>query len=627
MAEFELDKLSFLPEEMIAFTLSSMSRSGPRLGQLALRGRATIKTPHYIANTSRGVVPHVSQDNLTKYCNINGLYVGLEDFVEKQPPKIPPIFTAEPRNGESRLRNFTGHDHGTFLILGPRRFPPVDMPLTNTNSNKSLAICTSVGFRSMDVEFYIEAARRLRPDIVLAPGDFGAGGRPSVKRADKMGDRTTLWIREIMAEKEKGGDMTVFAPILSVPLEQQKWYLDMVVDECSDRIEGLYVQNVDSVLDLPDTLKTLPRLAFTNPEGPEELLRQISLGVDLFVLPFIAKATDGGVALDFVFPPPTDAEDITRKAIGIDIWNDELATDVSPLQADCKCYACTKHHRAYVHHLLRAKEMLAWVLLQLHNHHVLDQFFNGVRASIEKDNFEDDRAAFQKFYLSDLPVSNGLGPRTRGYQTKSMSSGESKKNPKAYNNLDHMAKGLKNNMANGLEDIATSGGDIGAGELEELAADELAKSWPMGNREGLGKCQERARFSSQTVYVRRARVLVNRPMAHGDHCGGTAVKQKWMIILVVSMFPANSMASLDIVAAVRRCDNVQTSSEKHVTVTEVLLLSLVAVHFTGSCVTMLISTTRRPARVFSQTSVVTVTGFLVKSVFDCLMKKAPSQGH
>lgn len=264
----------------------------------------------------------------------------------------------------------------------------------------------------MAVGFYIDAARRLKPDVVLAPGDFVVGAKVSVKRADKMGDRTTLWLREMLAEKERGGHMTIFAPILPVPLEQQKWYLDALVDEFRDGIQGLYVMDVHSVVDLPESLNALPRLAFANPEGPGELLRQISLGVDLFVLPFIAKATDGGIALDFVFPPPpAETEDTTRKAIGINAWNDELATDVSPLQAGCECYACTKHHRAYLHHLLAAKEMLAWVLLQIHNHHVVDQFFAGVRTSIEKGAFEEDRAAFYRYYERDLPVSKGLGPR------------------------------------------------------------------------------------------------------------------------------------------------------------------------------------------------------------------------
>lgn len=79
MDQIDLEKLSLLPEEMLSFTLSSFSRSGPRVGSLALKGRSTMKTPCCIGNTSRGAVPHVSQDNLARYRELGGLYVGLED--------------------------------------------------------------------------------------------------------------------------------------------------------------------------------------------------------------------------------------------------------------------------------------------------------------------------------------------------------------------------------------------------------------------------------------------------------------------------------------------------------------------------------------------------------------------
>jgi queuine tRNA-ribosyltransferase len=51
----------------------------PRAGTLAITGRKTLSTPHYLPVTSRGVVPHISHDNVRKETAINGLYVGLED--------------------------------------------------------------------------------------------------------------------------------------------------------------------------------------------------------------------------------------------------------------------------------------------------------------------------------------------------------------------------------------------------------------------------------------------------------------------------------------------------------------------------------------------------------------------
>jgi queuine tRNA-ribosyltransferase accessory subunit len=65
---------------MLSFKLStSAARNAPRLGNLALSGRHTIQTPHYLAATSRGVVPHLAPDVQASHTQIDGVYIGLED--------------------------------------------------------------------------------------------------------------------------------------------------------------------------------------------------------------------------------------------------------------------------------------------------------------------------------------------------------------------------------------------------------------------------------------------------------------------------------------------------------------------------------------------------------------------
>lgn len=74
------EKLSHMPEEMLAFTIdAALQRGGPRLGSLAVKGRGAIPTPNYVATTSRGVVPHLSHDNLLRHTKIRSMYFGLED--------------------------------------------------------------------------------------------------------------------------------------------------------------------------------------------------------------------------------------------------------------------------------------------------------------------------------------------------------------------------------------------------------------------------------------------------------------------------------------------------------------------------------------------------------------------
>jgi queuine tRNA-ribosyltransferase len=78
--EASMQRLDQLPLEMLEFTLLKTTGAlAPRLGRLSLAGRKSILTPGFIGNTSRGVIPHVSQDNFRKSVNLGGVYVALED--------------------------------------------------------------------------------------------------------------------------------------------------------------------------------------------------------------------------------------------------------------------------------------------------------------------------------------------------------------------------------------------------------------------------------------------------------------------------------------------------------------------------------------------------------------------
>ena len=51
----------------------------PRLGRLSFQNRVPIDTPHYVAVSSRGAVPHLSQDMMRDNTNISAMYTALED--------------------------------------------------------------------------------------------------------------------------------------------------------------------------------------------------------------------------------------------------------------------------------------------------------------------------------------------------------------------------------------------------------------------------------------------------------------------------------------------------------------------------------------------------------------------
>ncbi|KAF1847874.1 tRNA-guanine transglycosylase [Cucurbitaria berberidis CBS 394.84] len=474
--EASVTKLDQLPQEMLEFTLLKTTGAlAPRLGRLSLAGRKSILTPGFIGNTSRGVLPHVSQDTFRKSLNVNGVYVALEDFVEKHPQKTPPIFSYDV---PEPLRKFITLPQDTLLILGARRNPPIHSPVPNTNTE--VGLLTSVGFRSISSEYYAAAVRKLQPDIVVGLADIPFGQESvGIKRKDKMSDRTENWLRDIIAKKstldeeEKG--WSIFAPILPIDRDLQSWYLEHLLEDMVDKISGIAIYDTYLLDDLPDQLHHLPRLSFHAPASPHELLRQIGLGMDIFIVPFLADATDAGIVLDFTFPAPSkDEASSTRKSLGIDMWSEAHAISVTPLSEGCTCYACTKHHRAYLQHLLAAKEMLGWVLIQIHNHAILEAFFTGIRASIDAGTFAADVASFEAYYEPALPEKTGQGPRVRGYQFKSEEhSKKEKKNPRPFRKFGEQeiatlraAHGQQSNMKPQMRDVIDDEALLGLVDME-----------------------------------------------------------------------------------------------------------------------------------------------------------------
>ncbi|KAE8150111.1 tRNA-guanine(15) transglycosylase-like protein [Aspergillus avenaceus] len=458
------------PEEMIAFNLLNPSNGStltPRLGKLAIAGRKAISTPHYIPLTSRGAVPHIAQDVVREHVSIGGLYFGLEDFIEKLQKKgIPPIYKTPAAPNESPLRNFTAFPEDLVTVLGPRRVPPIPCPSSNTPN--SIAVLTGIGFAQLDSNQYVEAVQKLRPDIVVGMSDLVLTHPPGIKRQGKMVDRTHAFTTHATENlygntvaDENRSKAAYFAPLLPLDNAQQTVYLDELEEELRPHVSGLALYESASLSIVPESLGDLPRMLFSQPATPHDLLREVSLGADLLTIPFLGAASDAGIALDFVFPPPSDTLVSTPTPLGFDLWSNDYTTDTKPLQQGCECYACRNHHRAYIHHLLQAKEMLAWTLLQIHNIHNMDTFFARIRASIQQGTFESDAQNFHRVYDPQLPAQTGLGPRIRGYQSPSTGPNEPRRNPRAYGRLNDAIE----KFAESQSSIATP--DTGAEGLEE----------------------------------------------------------------------------------------------------------------------------------------------------------------
>jgi len=80
-------------------------------------------------------------------------------------------------------------------------------------------------------------------------------------------------------------------------------------------------------------------------------------------------------------------EDINR-SYEINLKDKNFFSDPKPLIDNCSCYTCRKYSRAYLHHLLVTGELLAPILLMMHNLHHYLCFFQEIRLAIKEDRLE-----------------------------------------------------------------------------------------------------------------------------------------------------------------------------------------------------------------------------------------------
>jgi queuine tRNA-ribosyltransferase len=75
-----------------------------------------------------------------------------------------------------------------------------------------------------------------------------------------------------------------------------------------------------------------------------------------------------------------------------------------PIDDGCDCYTCAHYTRAYLHHLFKAKEMLASTLCTIHNERFIVMLVDAIRTSIEDGTFDDFKAEFLGRYYAGRSV-------------------------------------------------------------------------------------------------------------------------------------------------------------------------------------------------------------------------------
>ena len=109
----------------------------------------------------------------------------------------------------------------------------------------------------------------------------------------------------------------------------------------------------------------------------------------------ILEAVDRGVDFfDCVYPTRNGRHGHLYTNHGkINLLNAKFELDDRPIEEGCQCPACQTYSRAYIRHLLKAKEMLGYRLCVLHNLYFYNKMMEEIREAIEKGCYKEYKQA------------------------------------------------------------------------------------------------------------------------------------------------------------------------------------------------------------------------------------------
>lgn len=202
-------------------------------------------------------------------------------------------------------------------------------------------------------------------------------------------DRTTRWLERCKTEMDRLNALsdTVNPRQLLFGINQGAIFEDIRIDHAKQisgmdldgyALGGLAVgeshEEMYHILDV--TVPHLPQDKPTYLMGvgtPANILEAVDRGVDFF---------------DCVYPSRNGRHGHVYTNHGkMNLFNQKYEKDMRPIEEGCSCPACRTYSRAYIRHLLKAKEMLGMRLCVLHNLYFYNTMMEEIRAAIEEGRY------------------------------------------------------------------------------------------------------------------------------------------------------------------------------------------------------------------------------------------------
>jgi len=244
--------------------------------------------------------------------------------------------------------------------------------------------------RRLTPELAMRVQEALGPDIAVALDHPVYPSRPRAEVEDAM-ERTHRWAEKSLAAHERP-DQALFGIIqggIDPELRERSTRFIAALDFDGICIGGLAgdetpVQRARALDVVVPLLDGDPRPRYLMGLGsPADLLEAVVSGIDLFDSVLPARVARNGQLW-----VPGDGEEPGR----LNLRNAAFLDDPRPVQEDCPCLLCTQFSRAYLAHLLRARELLAYRLATCHNLTFTLDFMARIRAALRAGTFPESLA-------------------------------------------------------------------------------------------------------------------------------------------------------------------------------------------------------------------------------------------
>ncbi|MGX4763717.1 tRNA guanosine(34) transglycosylase Tgt [Holzapfeliella sp. JNUCC 72] len=237
----------------------------------------------------------------------------------------------------------------------------------------------------------IQVENDLGADIIMSL-DMLTDFHSDYAEMQKAVNRTTRWAERGLKAHKNPDTQALFGIVQGGGYEdlRKQSARDLVsLDFPGYSIGGLSVgetkEEMNQVLDyiVPELPEDKPRYLM-GVGTPDALIDGVIRGVDMFDCVLPTRIARNGTVM-------------TSKGRLV-IKNATYARDFGPMDDNCDCYACRNYSRAYIRHLLKAKESFGIHLTSYHNLYFLLDLMKQVREAIKNDRLADFRAEFFENY-------------------------------------------------------------------------------------------------------------------------------------------------------------------------------------------------------------------------------------